>query len=297
MTFSKPPLPRGDKIRALADGIRANRDNVLRDILDPLQLDRFVQLLYHVEIKRAGIGEAILDGYFGDDIGVQDFEKPALSTTFERLMLRLNSAKREILSALEKEVVSFLDREQQTAYFAMLGTRFEFRETPLESGRRRLHSNGLVNPESIAELRPLLENASVLGELKLSDAQRSLLSAIPNRRLSKAADRVQVEIMIEGTLSKQEIQRLKQMAYQIELVHMGFSKSLSIGFLAKALELTESQRSEISKKAAVLETDAEKKISALEAAAIVDFLRELTPLQKERARELLGKPFQFSEPA
>ncbi len=284
-------LTREEKV-ALYAVMRNDREAKVREILDPSQIDRLEQVVRHVEISRVGFANAILQGFLGQDAGVQEIEKPALEISFDAVKSELEKSKTAIAKEAQKEVLSLLNEEQRQLIPPLMGKHFELHEKPLQK-LRRLSServNGIVpNPESVFDSCILLNHQSIVDELKLTKEQ---LSYVPNLgKPQNSGETSSAEIELRSRFEPSQVGRLKQIVYQLEVTRLGFGSAIADGYLGKAIDISDSQRTAIRKKAKEIESKAKFVLVELEEAARRKLLGNLSMAQRQAVTALLGKPY------
>jgi hypothetical protein len=93
-----------------------------------------------------------------------------------------------------------------------------------------------------------------------------------------------IETQLDETLLPHQADRLKQLAMQWQLRGPG---GLASEAIAEDLGIDEAQREKLRTKARELEQQLRKKL-------MEDLLKELTPAQQAKYKELVGEPFEFS---
>ncbi len=178
-----------------------------------------------------------------------------------------------------------------------------------------------VDPNNRSALFNLLSNDSIRRELQLKDEQVSgvqkimqetqkrlteivrtnLAAGNPNPgagiRETMAESRKQAEAAIEEILLPEQLTRVRQLAYQIEIAQLGLGESLVSGRLGKEIDVHEDQKQHLTDKAAAIEAEARLAIAKIRAAARDKLLAELAPEQRKKAEELLGPHFEYEEPS
>ncbi len=130
-----------EAIRELTEENSAEAKAAIEEILKPDQLKRLKQLAYQIEVERDGLGESLLNGRLGREIGVYDGQKQHLldrATDIDEQMKReIAQIKAEARAALLDELVP----EQRKAAEDLLGAYFDYEEPSLaQSLRSRIRS-------------------------------------------------------------------------------------------------------------------------------------------------------------
>jgi hypothetical protein len=186
---------------------------------------------------------------------------------------------------------------------------------------RNVRTNGksIPNPEKRLELAALLANNSVIGDIGLSDESKVSIRGLleenhgslsvpvltfdgdgPQPSAAELASQVAEfcrsnEAKLNDIIDPIEMERLKQIAYQLEITRIGLGKSLTNGFLGEHIGVEESQRSALQTKSDNVEGIAFEKIAQLKAAARSELFAELTSMQQGQLSLLLGATFLFRD--
>jgi hypothetical protein len=310
--FSTPGVPGQtlEEYKAVVALKKAKNRLAFEALLDPKQEARLVQIAYHVEIARIGMGESLINGFFGENVGVENYQKSALSTVSAAIEREaVNSIKTVALELRKRFCEEELTLQQREQLDELLGKWFLFVENP---GRDSTLDFAIPNPDSKKALLSLLNNRSVATELGLTGERQELLRHA-KKRLSQYSNEAgaiaiqlqinqeekskldsEVESAVVNLFSEEEWQRLRQVAFQVEIAKIGIAKALLGGRLGKQIEIEKAQRDSIAKSEAgeikLLET-----IGKVRQVANKKMLKELPALQRERAEKILGKDFQFVE--
>jgi hypothetical protein len=310
--FSTPGVPGQtlEEYKAVVALKIAKNRLAFENLLDPIQEARLVQIAYHVEIARIGMGEALINGFFGENIGVETYQKSALSIVSDAIEKEtVNSIKAVALELRKRFCEEELTPEQRAQIDELLGKWFLFVENP---GSDSTLDFAIPNPDSKKALLSLLDNRSVATELGLTGERQELLRHA-TKRLSQYSNEAgaiaiqlqinqeekskldsEVESAVVNLFSEEEWQRLRQVAFQVEIARIGIAKALLAGRLGKQIKIEKAQRDSIAKSEAgeikLLET-----IGKVRQVANRKMLKELPALQRERAEKILGKDFQFVE--
>ncbi|MEZ6137258.1 MAG: hypothetical protein R3C53_20405 [Pirellulaceae bacterium] len=185
-----------------------------------------------------------------------------------------------------------------------------------------------VDPNSGSQLFKLMANESVQKELKLTDEQRvgtmkimdesrKRMSEFLKKRLSErsangsasfsldgnamrevmAQSQAEAEAAIEEILLPEQFERIKQLAFQIEVAQIGLGESLTNGRLGTEIDVHDDQKQHLTDRAMAIEAEARAAIAQIRSAAQAKLLAELTPDQRKAAEERLGKYFAYEEPS
>ena len=298
-------MERQHHISVAANAIR------LYEILSQEQRDRLVQISHQVEVSRVGLGEAIIDGWLGKYIGVEEYQKPALEIRAKAIQENLDWSIRHLLTDSYQQMFKELELEQRGLCSKLLGEPHILRHVD--------SSIEISDVENVLTLLKLVNNKTIATELRVSekevtelkgfveyhrgDPSRPIVSRKVNgRRLSndewrsKFDQEVQKNLRaVEEILDPIQIERLKQLAYQVEVTRKGFCVSFTDGVLATRLNIAESCKPRLREVGSEIDKRLSSGVKQLESAAQEDLLRELTPLQSKVAKQRLGPPIDFKE--
>lgn len=183
---------------------------------------------------------------------------------------------------------------------------------------------GSVNPKDRSQLFQLLTNASVQQELELTEGQlegaQKILKASRERmselvrqqmaqnggggviRLQGGAfnelmqkNQEEAEAALEEILLPKQLERIKQLAYQVDVAQDGIGEALASGQLGEEIGVYEQQREDLLTRAAEIDAELQAAIVRIHAAARDKLFKELTPEQRKKAEELLGEYFHYQE--
>lgn len=184
---------------------------------------------------------------------------------------------------------------------------------------------GRVDPNNSSQLFDLLANESVRKELMLSDAQYEGVQLIQNEaqnRLQSAiqemmtqrkgggnairlnangfreireANQADAEAAIEEILLPQQLERMRQLAYQVEVSNTGLGKALVDGRLGEEIGVYDKQKEELLRQAEKIDAEMRAAIVRIKAEARKKVFAKLAPDQRKKAEELLGKYFEYEE--
>jgi Spy/CpxP family protein refolding chaperone len=166
----------------------------------------------------------------------------------------------------------------------------------------------------------LLRDESVLKELEIVDSQQEKLRAIGEKmreemgslfqgmrdlseedRRAKFAEiqeklkarQEEVKKQLDEVLLPQQRDRLKQLAVQARMRFQSAGDVISSGEVAETLQLTDAQKTELAEKQKSLEEEYRKENEALRNKYRDRLLEVLTPEQKAKWEQLVGKSFEF----
>ncbi len=285
----------------------------VREILDPSQLARLRQLVYQIEIARVGLQEALLNGHLGIAVGIKDYQKPALKIRAETIEKNRAKVMSEIQQMAISEISANLTAQQLIDLKSILGKDFVIRgvDARLPTVGRKL------DPEAILDKVYLLKEDSFANEVKISkDDREAILKFFDETTEYEAVQKIiklgrkptKKEVAditsetnkarisrVENVLDPIQRDRLKEIAYRLEIEKVGLVESLSSGFVGKRLGISTDQIAKLRVQAEAIESKTSDAIAALMAASQADLINELEPLQRIEAVKVLGKPFAFRE--
>lgn len=181
---------------------------------------------------------------------------------------------------------------------------------------------GGVNPNDRSQLFGLLSNASVREELKLTELQYEGVKAVQKasqdnmqKMISSmmansaggnriqlnggsfkeimAENQEQAEAALEEILLPPQMERVRQLAYQVEVENEGMGESLINGRLGKEIGVFENQKQSLTDAALKIDAETKAAIAQIKAAARKRLLAELSPDQRKAAEALLGEYFDY----
>ena len=176
----------------------------------------------------------------------------------------------------------------------------------------------IPDPNNLTSLVSLVRNITVARAIGLSSEQQTLLNNYfsknggsfnvriikPEDIMSKTREEADREYknwlaenrsILDEILSPEQVARLKQAAYQVEVGRIGIGEALATGALGRDCGVNENQKTHLLQAAAKAEERAQKEIAAILARTQQEVLAELSPQQRKAAGELLGKPFYFRD--
>lgn len=103
----------------------------------------------------------------------------------------------------------------------------------------------------------------------------------------------EIEKDVSKILLPHQMKRAKQLSFQLSLRGGGTGRALMGGPLADELGISESQREKLREKAEKLEQELRQKRAELRAKAQEELLKELTPQQQTKFKDMVGDPFEF----
>lgn len=107
-------------------------DEAIEEILLPEQLKRIRQLAYQVDIERTGLGESLINGRLGKDVGVYDNQKQSLTDLAARIDAETRQVIAQIKADAQKRLLASLAPEQRKEAEELLGDYFDYEAVSLE---------------------------------------------------------------------------------------------------------------------------------------------------------------------
>ncbi len=184
---------------------------------------------------------------------------------------------------------------------------------------------GGIDPNSGSQLFSLLSNESVRQELQLAEQQYAGAQKIMQEASKRTSDyikatmaeqksaggairidgaamkeiqsesRKQAELAIEEILLPAQLERIRQLAYQIEVAQTGLGEALVSGRLGTEIDVHEDQKQHLTDRAKVIEAETRVAVAKIRSDARAKLLAELAPDQRQAAENLLGAYFDYEE--
>lgn len=107
-------------------------DEAIEEILLPEQLKRIRQLAYQVDIERTGLGESLINGRLGKDVGVYDNQKQSLTDLAAKIDAETRQVIAQIKADAQKRLLASLAPEQRKEAEELLGDYFDYEAVSLE---------------------------------------------------------------------------------------------------------------------------------------------------------------------
>ncbi|GAB5403744.1 MAG: hypothetical protein Aurels2KO_19750 [Aureliella sp.] len=181
---------------------------------------------------------------------------------------------------------------------------------------------GRVNPNDRSDLFSLLSNESVRKELKLTEQQYEGVKAVRKQSQQRLGELIKTSMQksedgrsiklggtsfqtiiaenkkaadaaIEEILLPEQLKRVQQLAYQIDVERTGLGASLVEGRLGKDIGVYDNQKQSLTDLAAAIDAETKKAIAKIKADARKQLLSSLPPEQRKQAEELLGEYFDY----
>ena len=293
--------PTGEQIKTwISTRIKDNSDQV-ESILSPSQRDRLRQIAYWIEISRVGLAEALTDGFLGKNSGVENYQVEALRIRAQSIESNLINALRKTVTETQEEYLANLTGEQVEATRKAIGAAFIFRNIDNSLSK-------FPDPESKSSYEILLQSKDVAIELRLEEREQDeLINLFKSKRVrmnGKKASEIKnymkevdqkLQEKIDELLDPHQVDRIKQIGFQLEISKVGFVESMVNGYLGKKVGLNEDQKRTLRNRAPAIEKKSNESIATLLNAACEELLAELHPLQSRKAKGLLGKAFVYQE--
>jgi hypothetical protein len=306
----------------------ARRDRNLVEVMSiftPDQLLRLSQIVRQIEIQRVGLREALVYGHFGQAADVKDYQRPALLISAEVIEKRFTAAMVELTKKVDKRIAESLEPEQQKTLPELIGEPFVYAEksnmghlswtSPSQTGTVRQFS--IPDPESPSQLVSLLLNESIKKELRITNDELSevvdrlkisngslmnpqIPAKINGRRTTKEERAKYREESLKDNdevafraIDPIQLDRLKQIAYRVEIARLGLSNAFIYGRLGVKLGITSSQHQVIRTASDEAEADFKRSMIELMDQTYADAIALLDPVQRPAARQAIGKAFLY----
>ena len=146
--------------------------------------------------------------------------------------------------------------------------------------------------EQIQEIRNSARDwmRNAFGEMR--DVPREERREKFTKLLQESRDETQKKL--DKVLLPHQAKRLKQLAVQMQ-TRGGVSRALLGGSLAEELDITDSQKEKLQKKAEELEAEMRDKLAKLRDEARKELLGVLSPAQQKKFEEMVGDSFEFQQ--
>ena len=117
-----------EEMKKMMEEQQAGHKSAIDEILTPDQAKRFAQILYRVEVYRAGMAEALLNGRLGNAVEVTEDQRVNLTDKIRRIenetKLKIDQLRRDAEQAMLNE----LSTEQRTNFANIMGEHFPYHE-------------------------------------------------------------------------------------------------------------------------------------------------------------------------
>lgn len=292
--------PSGEQIKIWRAARIIENEEKLNSILSQGQRDRLRQIIYWIEISRVGLTEALIEGFLGKNSGIEDHQTSALKIRAETIEAKAAKALKKIRKETLEEFLKELTAEQVESLQQSLGEEFIFRNVQ--------NFEKCPNPESASELLFLIKNVDVANELRLNESEQSVIGTLLTKprvsrkglmadELKRIAEQEKQELLRKSNeiLDPNQVDRLKQIGYQLEISKIGLGTSLTEGHLSKKVQMTETQKQKLRERLPDINRKENESIVIILNSAFEEFLSELHPLQRGKVKKLLGNVFVFQE--
>ena len=179
-----------------------------------------------------------------------------------------------------------------------------FFSSPMMGGGIQSDSIGwLKNEDILTELDIVDEQREKLQQLRESVQKRrqDFMKTVQELPAEKRIDFIRefstllsanVDEQVKDILLPHQLKRFEQIRLQTQMRSRGL-RSMENDELAKLLGITDQQREELRKKQAEVEEELRKKVEQLRKEALDEVLTVLTPAQRDKLKELVGKDYEF----
>lgn len=184
--------------------------------------------------------------------------------------------------------------------------------------------SGAENPNDAATLASLLQMDRIRTELQITDSQLEgirKLQAQSNQLINAAVQEVMKAVKeggerpdidhlrearenvrkltdraIEEILLPEQMTRIREIAFQVEITKMGLGPALTRGKFGEEVGVRPDQKPELIRLAKEIEAGMEEKIAKIKQEARDELLAVLDKEQQGKAKELIGKYFDYKAP-
>ncbi len=165
----------------------------------------------------------------------------------------------------------------------------------------KIRSELKITPEQIAGIEKLQKKSNQL----LSSAVQAMMKARSNgggnldlSTLQEAKDNVRdlTDRGIEEILLPEQFERIRQIAFQVEISRMGLGPSLTRGKLGESVGVRNEQKPDLIRLATKIEEETTAKIAQIRREAREELVATLDEDQQAKVIELIGDYFDYSAP-
>lgn len=165
----------------------------------------------------------------------------------------------------------------------------------------KIRSELKITPEQIAGIEKLQKQSNQL----LSTAVQAMMKARSNgggnldlSTLQEAKDNVRdlTDRGIEEILLPEQLERIRQIAFQVEISRMGLGPSLTRGKLGETVGIRNDQKPDLIRLATKIEEETTAKIAQIRREAREELVATLDEEQQAKVTELIGDFFDYSAP-
>lgn len=189
-------------------------------------------------------------------------------------------------------------------------------------------SGAAGNPTDASALASLMNMEAIRKELKLSDEQIAGIEKLQKRsgelmqkaiqevinqpreeggavrgafkvdQIREARDEVRqlTDRSIEEILLPEQLSRIREIAFQVEISRLGLGPSLTRGKFGEEVGVRPEQKPELIRLAQRIDEEMKEKIAKIRSDARAELLAALDPEQQEKAKGLIGDYFDYSAP-
>ncbi|MEM7475026.1 MAG: hypothetical protein AAF483_08535 [Planctomycetota bacterium] len=147
--------------QAILRQFQENAENYMDEVLTPAQDHRLTQIIYRIETKRLGLGEALATGRLGLAVGVHDNQKSNIKRKAEAIQEKLEKEIAKLCIAAEAELFAELAPEQRDKVVDLLGEDFSYHEkTPEQKMFENLRDRYEADPEGFIPIAGMPKNTN-----------------------------------------------------------------------------------------------------------------------------------------
>ncbi len=288
------------------DAFRFARSVGLKEVLHPIQMDRLRQIAYRYEVSAIGLAGSLCEGRLSEIAGVTQSQADALWKRGQKFNEQKLEKIRKIKIRSETEVRAKLDREQSKLVVETIGDYYRLPVFALRNLSSQLSDSSPFSnpPESSRFFLALIDrDKDVQDELTLTEKQRKTINsrAVSFARLGPLVvsppepefnpERLSLDGFLREQLTSNQLERVAQLAYRMEVEAMGLSRALAKGKLNEKISIREDQIDELLKLGNSIRSREHREILSVMTEFEDRMFESLDPLQREICREALGPMF------
>lgn len=296
---------------------RAEALDAIRGMLNQDQHKRLTQLAFHSEIEYLGLDVALTEGVLGKQIGVHSDQASHLRKAVRRLIAEERVKISDLQLSLQDEVIALLNVDERKVFESLLGPYFNFnlgnwkavrdareyvshmvasnkKDRELEVLKEANSKNLRVEfDSSVATKYQLLLRTQIQSELALTDDQARAIRALkPIRQDDLTSKRflTDAEQRVDEILLPKQQDRLDQVVQYLRIASYGYAHYITSD-LGNRAAMSPDRRRDLFEVIQRLEKENDQKVFAAKQAAYDAAFKELTPEQRDAAKDSLGSFF------
>jgi hypothetical protein len=284
-----------------ADAYRLARAQGVEEILRPQQLQRLRQIAYRIEVSSIGLAAALAEGRLGEVLDVTQSQSDIIWRRGQRLEQQRDRMIRNVKIQSEAEVRALLDPEQSKLLVATIGEYYRLPVLAFQTGNRLLLGSPLDPADALYQLQLMSSDEEIQGELSLTQSQRDAVrNWFAQRRFvpqlagpapTNSQGRTEAEEYLREHLDKNQVERVKQLAYRQEVSATDLSQALARGRLGKVIAIREDQLEPLLQKGSTVRAREQAEILKIQQEYEDQLLENLFPSQRKKCLETLGPIF------